>query len=240
MNEIDIEYIKRECRRIVNISDNKSSNIRSNKCRDIIEYTTNRIYSIGEQNIMRYYYMGERKKSEEEEELIYNNKIRECIERFEELLRDSNYNICNDLDNNNNNVLHLIAENGLYELYEIIKKNENFDRMKNMTNLDNMTPLDIAIIIPIKIKTLISCIIGNQEGIITYRAMKPYLSKSVNKLIKEMTIDNLLTNGTLKYKIILYLSKYKMQEHINVILNEIINNEDINNWLNLNYNIYDI
>lgn len=91
----------------------------------LIEYTEDRIYCAGEfdRNV--------------------DKEINGCIKKFEKILQNSNYNVCNEIDENGNNILHLIAENGFYEFYIVLKNNENFDKLKNMTNNDNMTNINV-------------------------------------------------------------------------------------------------
>lgn len=140
----------------------------------VINYTLDRIYCNGELS-------KEPKKG-----------IDEGLIKFETILTDPEYDIFTDIDNDGNNVLHLIAMEGLYEFYDRMKKHKDFDKMKNKTNYYNMTPFDIATSRIYEVKKAIAHKYKNPFKLIPFLVTQNYYCESVPKLLNMMRNDNLV------------------------------------------------
>ncbi len=115
--------------------------------------------------------------------------IEKIMDKFKNFLYQDNYDIENDLDNENNNILHLIAKSGLSDFYDIIKKHPNFDNIKNVKNKNGFTPYDIAKSYPFFIKYLISKLSNNPVFCVPILVTQHYYFESTFELIEKMKND---------------------------------------------------
>jgi hypothetical protein len=151
----------------------------------LIHYTKDRIYCAGECN-GRFI-----------EEINKN-----VIGKVEKYL--STHDPFYDIDENGNSPLHLIAKNGLYELFLILKKHPSFDQLRNLMNKRNETALDLAKLGGDDVYVIISP--DNYINSIPTLVTIPYYDVSFPKLVKEMEDIHCLSNLSLKD---MYLSKIK-------------------------------
>ena len=122
--------------------------------------------------------------------------VQEGFEKLEILLSDPNYSLQNDKSKNGNNILHLIAEHGLYEFYERIKNHKDYDKLKNVPNDFNMTPFDIASVQVRAFRKTVAYRYQNPFTLIPIMVTEKYYSESVPKLLKQMKQDNLQLTRT--------------------------------------------
>lgn len=141
----------------------------------LMRYTGDRIYCAGE--------CGGNFDREMNNILI---KIKEYISKNE------SYDPLKDIDSDGNNPLHLVAKNGFYELFNIfLMSQESFDKMKNMPNNRNETPLDL-----VKIRLHMSMPIINPHLLndISICVTTPYYVLSFPKLEKLMIEHGCVSN----------------------------------------------
>ena len=158
--------------------------------------------------------------------------IIESIDQFENFINDKEYDIENDLDENKNNILHLIAKYGFSEYYDIIRNHPKFNNIKNSKNNLDFTPYDIARSFQNFAKLIISVIEHNEIIYIPIYVSFDYYIRSCCKIEIKMKDDNLYSNtndGYLKYFMepffknnILKLEKTKDLESIKKYNNSIL------------------
>lgn len=145
-----------------------------NNFKQVISYTKDRIYCAGECH----------GRFNEEIDVIVV-KLREYI------LANQEYDPLQDIDEEGNNPLHLVAKNGLYEFFDMFHSHKSFDNLKNMPNNKNETPLDL-----VKFRMYDSILLINPScsSDISIMVTKPYYSESFPKLEKIMIECGCLNN----------------------------------------------
>jgi hypothetical protein len=159
------------------------------KAKSVLDYTCDRIYC--------------------EAELCGKpeNGIHQGITKLTQLLENPQYDICNDLDENNNNILHLISVCGFYEFYNEIKKHKDFNKIANAHNKDNMTPYDVAKLKLKIFKGVIGAVQGDIYSMVIGYVTSPYYMTSYDRLIAAMKIDGLRSNSSLKKNLVHLLER---------------------------------
>lgn len=112
------------------------------------------------------------------------------VEEFKKFIYKENYNINEDLDKDNNNVVHLIAKYNLHEFYDVKKQHPEFDNMKNQKNIFNFTPYDIVCSYTYILIYISAYVFNNQMSLIPILVTFDYRLKSNHKLLDVMPKDN--------------------------------------------------
>lgn len=141
--------------------------------KQVISYTRERIYCAGECNGR------------------FNEEIEHVLIKIKEL---NNYDPLQDIDDEGNNPLHLVAKNGIFEFFDVLHSHKSFDKLKNTPNNKNETPLDL-----VKFRIYDSTLLINPLYIndIAMWVTKPYYSESFPKLEKIMIEHGCLSNFNL-------------------------------------------
>jgi len=139
-----------------------------------------------------FYYVRDRIYSHGECDGNFKKAISEIKEIYDVFI--TNFDITST-DDDGNNILHLIAKNGIYELYDFIKLHPNFDIIKNKSNNAGFTPYDISKSYPYLLEIAINSLkifTGNMciPFFVTY---KYYITASY-KTTQAMKNDNLIYN----------------------------------------------
>jgi hypothetical protein len=117
--------------------------------------------------------------------------IEKNIDKFKDFLFNEKYDIENDLDEDKNNILHMIANSSLSEFYDIIKEHPKFDYIKNSKNKYNFTPYDIAKSYPFIVKYMCSRVSNNATLYVPVLVTAHYYFNSTFELIDKMKNDDL-------------------------------------------------
>jgi hypothetical protein len=134
--------------------------------------------------------------------------ILQGIVKLEELINNHDYDISSDTNSDGNNILHLIAQCGLYEFYERIKNHKDFHKIKNVPNDNNMTPCDIALARPRIFNGLFAIVFQNPMIIIPIMVTSSYYNKSISNLLDAMMLDNLVSTRSKKENTKLFFQKF--------------------------------
>jgi hypothetical protein len=147
-----------------------------NNAKNIINYILDRIYCQCESN-------GN-----------FQEAVDKTTPKFREFIYDPNYNIEKDLDDDGNNISHLIAKYSLVDFYDEIKKHPKFDNIKNSKNKFDLTPYDIAKQYPFMINYISTFYSNNSMFAIPILVTRHYYMKAMYDLVDKMKNDNLIFN----------------------------------------------
>ncbi len=154
--------------------------------KNVISYTSDRIYCAGE--------CGGK----------FNEAIDNIAMKFKDhMSKNKTYNPLQDLDDEGNNPLHLVAKNGICGFFSVFRDHESFNKLKNMPNNRNETPLDL-----VKLRPYDSMTLFNQpyEFIVMW-VTNPYYSKSFPELEKLMVESGCTSNFSFIEMLISYANK---------------------------------
>ena len=129
--------------------------------------------------------------------------------KLEKLLNNSEHDLSKDTDQQGNNILHLIAENGLFEFYMKVRDHRDFDKMKNQCNNLSMTPHDIISARPKLFKCIFSVVFQDPMTMIPAMVTSSYHNDAVPKLTDAMACDDIMLTRSNRENSKLYFSQLR-------------------------------